>query len=414
MCRFVISLLLAGVVIVTTASSQPIQSGFYAISYDSFGETLWHVSLRGKLTSLWFVNWTQDSLFDVRMHVDNERLVVSQGGSLLLFDPAKRQVVSTLYRTNTKPNFIRGLDSTGSGDYVVLLDNMSSRLNLVRISPDGSSVRTLVHAASSFRPTDLVRDYSTGDLLVSLFAASFIDYIVGFTENGAARGVLVALSRMNPPHSGIDAMESDHEDGSILFVGKHLYRLNGTSITTVSKAGGMDLKVDRSPGNGAIAFTAYDDILRVKRTGEAVTTIDLNCGNGLRSICFAQDRNLVSRRLPSPGRWRFDMHFPGEIQRSYVLGLSMSGLVPGFKLGPRTVSLVPDALLYMSLMGYLHPYLTGNIGKLGASGRASATLDLSRLGSIMNGARIWAATVTLDPKAPQGIATVSKPVLIVP
>jgi hypothetical protein len=58
--------------------------------------------------------------------------------------------------------------------------------------------------------------------------------------------------------------------------------------------------------------------------------------------------------------------------------------------------------------------LTGNHGYLSPAGEGVARLNLNPLGRAIRGIRLWAVAVVIDPGAPFGIATISKPVLVMP
>ena len=79
----------------------------------------------------------------------------------------------------------------------------------------------------------------------------------------------------------------------------------------------------------------------------------------------------------------------------------------------RAVPLVFDNLVRLSLDGSLAVLLRGNLGALDSSARSAVHLDLRQFGNRLKGIKAWAAAATLDARAPSGIATISKPYVLV-
>jgi len=158
---------------------------------------------------------------------------------------------------------------------------------------------------------------------------------------------------------------------------------------------------------------ATTSLYRLQRGGKTVTTLPLAPGWLTTSMCFEHGRNLVTERAASPNLWRFHLHFPGEGGRPYTLGLSLTGFTPGITVGHRMIPLIPDDLLALTLSGSLSALLQGNVGFLDTSARATATLDLRTFPVKLAGQLVWAAAVTIDAAAPCGLATISKPQIIV-
>ena len=123
--------------------------------------------------------------------------------------------------------------------------------------------------------------------------------------------------------------------------------------------------------------------------------------------------NLTSR-LTAPDRWEILLSFPGFGGKGYVLALGLSGTHPGISVGGRRINLLPDGLTQASLLGYLAPYFSGNLGLLDPSGRGRAVLDLGPFKGSLHGRPFHFVALVLDPAAPGGVAVISDPYLILP
>jgi Family of unknown function (DUF1028)/Invasin, domain 3 len=85
--------------------------------------------------------------------------------------------------------------------------------------------------------------------------------------------------------------------------------------------------------------------------------------------------------------------------RSYVLGLSGSGSVPGIQVSPTVViPLNPDPILFLSLSLANSPSLPGSMGQFDASGRATAQLVAPPgVATSLQGSSLTAAFATTNP-----------------
>jgi hypothetical protein len=122
----------------------------------------------------------------------------------------------------------------------------------------------------------------------------------------------------------------------------------------------------------------------------------------------------LTSRLLGPDRWQIDVSFPGYPAKPYVVAISLSGTRFGFPVDTRTVNLTPDSFTLAGASGHLWPIFTGNNGILDRSGRAAAGLDLSLLKGALKGQPIYFVALVLDPKAPNSIAMISDPYMILP
>ncbi len=123
----------------------------------------------------------------------------------------------------------------------------------------------------------------------------------------------------------------------------------------------------------------YNNDLCTRRTGPRIWDVNINPGNGLHA------------------------------GKSFVMVVSLAGTTKISLPDGRELFITPDNATVLSQTGQLAPFLTGNVGKLDASGKARAVLDLNLLGTVANGNVIHMAAVVFDTKAPSGIAHVCQP-----
>jgi len=166
---------------------------------------------------------------------------------------------------------------------------------------------------------------------------------------------------------------------------------------------------------------------------QLVTASKLNMGDGIWKVdiatttptriatiyrdCFkcvpAFSRN-VQTISTGKGKWDARVSLPMWAHRNFVLAVSMSGVRPGLKLPDgRTLPLIMDNLAFLSVTLGLAPFVTGNMGKLDSTGLAVAKIDVSGIGKVLNGIRLWLCAVVIDGSAPLGIAVITDPMCLV-
>jgi len=74
---------------------------------------------------------------------------------------------------------------------------------------------------------------------------------------------------------------------------------------------------------------------------------------------------------------------------------------------------VPDTLTTVTTVSGLPPVIVNNIGNLNTSGEATCSIDLSTIGPVANGIRVYMLPVVLDSNAPFGIAVIGDPKVLV-
>jgi len=353
----------------------------------------------------------------VAMHNDNRNVVVAtyqSPNALLLVDPAQNAIVRTILTGGPlfRHDYFTPLHD---GDFAVTGTALPFQGALIKVRPDGSGATT-IHVGAPFRgPQAVLQDLNNGHILMGDLTAQTL-YDVAFDGTITT----VWISAMNFPF----AMTQDHTDGTILLGsgGRSLlyglFRLdrNTQRLTTVvqpqiiNNANAMCF--DRWRGTGEI-IVGSGPVHRIDgRTGTVITTYAGLPWNNT-GMCFEQGRNIVTIRVSRPNQWRFDLNFPGEGGRRYLLAFSLTGFHPGIPVDTRAIPLVPDALFGLSVTGGLAPLLQNGFGQLDPKDRATATLDLRTLGTHLSGIPVWAAVVTIDRNAPSGLATISKPVVLV-
>jgi hypothetical protein len=358
---------------------------------------LYHVDPQGRLTTIKLGS----SYYDLTMDGANRDLVVGTPTGVSVIRPLTGQTVQTLWQ-GPPLNTVETLTPIHTGEFVVAGTDWSTGILVFRMSADGRQLATIRTLPMNPNWHTYRQDLVTGQVVEGGPS--------GFTLVPPGGGPVTTLYGGN-----VFFFTQDHVDGSFLFTDTAgLFRFDRVKGLTTLGTGSWYYEpvVDRSPGRGEIVTGWMGSLLRLDRQGTAITTYP-GAYAGVR-IAFLEGRNLATRRVsPGPNQWAFDLHFPSEAGRAFALGLSLSGFAPGVALGSRTISLVPDDLLRLSITGGLGPLLQGNLGRLDSAGRATAQLDAGPFGPAVSGLRIWAAAVTLDAAAPHGIATVSKPVILV-
>jgi hypothetical protein len=358
---------------------------------------LFHVNPRGQLRTI----AVGHSYSDLTMDYLNRDLVVAWPTGIKVIQPLTNATVSTIW--NGPPLMsLQALTPIHTGDFVVAANNWTSSIHVFHVRSDGSRITTLRVLPMNPNWHGYRQDLVTGQIVESTASGFKLFPITGGPATTLYSGNVYFFAQ-------------DHVDGSFVFTDTAgLMRFDRVKGLTTIRAGPgyYAPAIDRASGRGEIVTGLQGTLLRLDRHGVVITSYPNAC-IGLR-MCFLEGRNLVSRRLtPGLNRWEFRLDFPGEGRRAHVLGLSYTGFTPGIPLGARRVPLVPDPLLALTVTGGFSAFLKGNIGFLDSGGSATAVLDVSALGVSLKGVRLWAAAITLDPAAPLGIATISKPIIVV-
>jgi len=391
------------VLLAAAASAQPyagdlieVTPGRVASPPHTYGG-LFHVNPQGQLRTI----AVGHSYSDLTMDSLNRDLVVAWSTGIKVIQPLTNATVQTIW-SGAPLMSLQAITPIHTGDFVVAANNWTSSIHVFHVRSDGSRITTLRVLPMNPNWHGYRQDLVTGQIVES-------------TSNGFQLFPITGGPATTLYTGNVYFFAQDHADGSFVFTDTAgLMRFDRVKGLTTIRAGAgyYAPAIDRSPGRGEIVTGNMGTLLRLDRHGTVITSYPAAYA-GVR-LCFLQGRNLASRRL-SPGlnRWEFRLDFPGEGGRAHVLGLSYTGFAPGVPLGSRTVPLVPDPLLALTVTGRFSAFLKGNIGVLDSGGSATAVLDVSALGVALQGVRLWAAAITLDPAAPFGIATISKPVIVV-
>lgn len=155
-----------------------------------------------------------------------------------------------------------------------------------------------------------------------------------------------------------------------------------------------------------------DGVWKVDIATQAATkiaTIQRNCFKCVPA--FGRNVQTIST---GKGKWDARVSLPMWANRSFLLAVSMSGVRPGMKLPDgRTIPLIMDNLAFLSVTLGLAPFVTGNVGTLDRTGLAVAKIDVSGIGKVLNGIRLWLCAVVIDGSAPLGIGVITDPKCLV-
>jgi len=406
-----IAVLLVGVLMAAAGDAQPYGTDILATTTAG---VLYRIAPNGG----WQVIVSFRSLPNmVAMHNNNRDAVVATyqtPNELLVVDVQQNAIVRTILSGGPlfRHDYFTPLHD---GDFAVTGTAPPFQGALIKVRPDGSGATT-IHVGAPFRgPQAVIQDLNTGHILMGDLTGQTL-YDVAFDGTITT----VWISAMNFPFS----MTQDHTDGTILLgnggrswlYGFHRLDRFTQRMTTVVQPSVVNnanaICFDRWLGTGEI-IVGSGPVHRIDgRKGTVITTYAGLPWNNT-GMCFEQGRNIVTIRVSRPNQWRFDLNFPGEGGRRYLLALSFTGFRPGIPVDSRVIPLFPDTLFGLSVTGGLAPYLQNGFGILDPKDRASAALDLRSFGNLLSGIPVWAAAVTIDRNAPSSMATISKPVVLV-
>lgn len=358
---------------------------------------------------------TGGSLNSIALDVGNDDVLATiddatSGGHLLRIN----------LTTGTATTVAKGLGRVWSikldqnGDYLVGTFVGSP---LMHVSRNGATVRTI----GTFRFAPLYeQDVSTGDWILSHAGGDLIHYEYDFSRVRTSIG-----------HSSAYAynMDRDPHQARIYVAAGDLiaYDPGPQIVTTLDPTGsgqGVSLRgiaVDRSPAaNGALIYVGTaptatsTDVHIHDRAGTNLGIAFSTTTSKASNFVAETSRNLWALMGTPPNDRFLVVSFPADAIKQYIVAFSLTGFTPNIPLPDgRIVPLTPDPLTQLTAAQSLPPLIVGNHGTLGTNGQAQARLNLNQLGSAVNGVRVWAVAVSLDPAAPLGIAQISAPIVLV-
>ncbi len=348
-------------------------------------------------------------------------VAASTDGNLYEVDPVLAAVVGTLASGLTLPHDIV-VDQ--NGDYFVTGDTQLWKVDAL------GGVTTLTTLLPTPCQGGMVLDVDTGDLLIQSQFGQAADPLMRVARDGTRIAVL-----------GIGAdsrygITQDIRTGDV-YIGtccgdyipsKNIQVLEpGKILSTVwlsgigNPAGIYSLRADRSSADFPRLILGAFNQPNLPGRGGGIYAVDLDNRNITRLTTLLPSlyeteilyrRNLYSQ-ANGKGKWTLGIHIPDDPGRIYVMGVSLTGVRPGFVIGDgRRVNLEMDFFTFMGILGYLNPTVTGTLGVLDSGGKAAGQVDLTGLPTTLNGTLFWFIVLTLDPAAPSGIKTVTDPIVL--
>ncbi len=349
-------------------------------------------------------------LWDLTLDANDRNVIASLAPTRL----ATGELVSIDIATGVATTVATGVSSVltqldEDGDYV-----LGTLRNVYEVDRSTQAITTLYTALSAALAD---RDVSTGNWLIA-----DLNQLAVYDPSSASVVSTLAIGASGHMAFAVDPNSYDAYTSN--FAIHRIDIRNGMTTQTAAflglgSVGDQALAIDRAPTAGGGLVYAYgnvgstNQILVVDRNGNTVRTYG-PFGGQPTGITFDRGRNLSSVRTLAPNDRSLVVSFANAGGQLYTVLLSLAGSHPGFLLPDgRRVGLNLDALSGLTFGGPLPPLFNNNIGRLDASGRAVATLNLNPLGNALQGTRIWAIAAALDPNAPSGVAQVGSPIVIV-
>jgi len=340
---------------------------------------------------------------------------MSSNGSILQAIPVRTMAPFDGMPLDVKVDF--------NGDYTMIIGGGIQPPALLRVTRSGTITTLLQGTKSTFfrNPSTMTWDVETGDYLVhdaGIFLQNLPQHIYRISHDGSRAATISSMKIVMPTSVPITR---DPATGDLYFATTTgLFTLpqggNVTTLRTGAFTQTLSLVVDRTSDpnprlvggvGGATPFLFSMDLAT-----RAVTTITSTLPF-VWEVFPDRSRNVATIKQ-GPGIWDVRFDFPQDAGNAYAAALSLSGTRPGFRLGNRRVGINQDLITAASLQGLLAPHYTGYTGILSPFGTARGRIDVSSLLPGISGLRIWIQAVTINPKAPLGVATIADPHLVIP
>lgn len=396
-----------------TVAAQPYRNGWVATTYGSLNGLV-RVSTGGAVTTVAKVSGSTAS---VMMDIDNRNYVVaanepfirriSPSGTLLASLPIPGGLIATEVSLHA------------SGDYLVLAGQRFGNHVILRMDRAGSTVRTVWGPAAPWSVTSaveaMVPDVRTGHMI------TFTNYRLHRlnVRNGQST-TLAVVAPFNFPIISTQITQ-DPTNGDLFIV--------GVSATSPLSNGDW-YRVDRNGTVNTLGIaTARVSAAAPTRASARRQRLVLGGSSGIHTLELSsqqrmpitaqpaahvtpeQGRTLATEQIGT-ARWSIYIDVSEDANRPFAIALSAQPPSAVPLPDGRRIPLTVDALTLASVTGAIPTILRGGIGTLDANGSATATLDLSRLGPLPPGLRVWIGGVTFDPASPLGLRTILDPIIL--
>jgi hypothetical protein len=412
-------------------AAQPHQDGLFASGLSH----VYYLSAAGKLTSAWMPGIHMAAT----MHHDNRTVLIHDflKSAILKMDPKTLAVVGTHVTHKALGNSfaVQSLDIDHNGDvYFTATQPMRGVFRVNAVTGALTSVVTAANTGQVFgNVTDLRVDIDSGDLIVGDLNATAGRPFYRVKRDGSSYTTVATgwdLFFGLDKHVLTGDLFAAASAGSTLATGRSLQVLRRGQTTVQTWLNHPVLRsawgpvFDRASAAKQRLFSgAWEDrntpgssgIWRIELSTGAPTKIGTLTNGGFANVYHVVPvyrRNLQTVRR-AIGVWDLFLNCPGQGNRRYVIGASVSGIRPGVKLADgRRIPLVPDTVTMLAVNGWLGKWLTPGPGVL-KNGFAQGSMDLRLLLPAAQGVPVWLCAVVLDPNAPQGISLITDPLCFV-
>ncbi len=363
------------------------------------------------------------AIYATTMNADNQTALVFDPAmnAILTVDPKTLAVVGTFFTSTslTAATSVYDMCFDHNGDLYIASTSTTPGRGVFRIDRGGLMRPVTLATASTqpfYAPENLDLDVDTGELLVGDDANG--DVLRMLRRDGSSDTTIA---------SGWNFRYGTHRDMNTgtIYSGtccdtstpnRSIYHLPSTATTpgpffsSTMLRGAYDPMIDRaSMASPRLVCASWSSGASGGLWSVDIGALTLNqivpINTNTYDVAFTFGRNLQSIRT-GRGKWSVRLDVPSDAGKAFAIAMTLSGPRPGFPLPDgRRVPLVIDTIAAASIGGRL-PFFTGNLGVLNATGTAVANLDASFLPAAANGILAWFGAVTLDPNAPNGIATI--------
>ncbi len=419
MKHLLLSLVLAAAVHCPTGA-QYHNAGYFGVTWSSGGKAYALKSdMLGKVTTM---QLGTVSHYACEVAGDNKLVLVSDStsGSIWKIDPTIMSVTGTLFTDTALKTHANGLEYDHNGDLYVFTSSSLFRVDTTN--------RLTTVTTGSFTLGNATIDIDTAELLIA----------TGLTNGSLLRinrhsGVITTLaSGFNTRYgdSAQDVLTGDLYVPTCCGTSTNFHSLSvlraGQAKSTIyinsqTYVGGYGVQPDRaSAAKPRLVSGCFRSSLAAVSGG--IWHVDIASASPSKVASFntttvadvsiLEGRNIHGNRT-APAKYDINISFPAESSHPYVVGLGYTGVRPALPLpDSRRIPLILDDLTVLSIRNQLSPFATNTVGILDAFGKARVKIDLSSLYPAIRGLVLWMVVVTLDARAPLGLATISDPFVL--